>query len=189
MKKTTRIAGLAALIAMTGALLAPDAEAQRGRGFPLDYNGRANYGSHTLTSGFTPDPWGFPITAGGGTSAVDVSTLGLSDAASGQPCGRSFVTRRPDFHFTFRAGSSFSLVRFYVVTANGADATLLINQPNTQWRCNDDHGHSEWGNNLMPTIDFTNPASGRYDIWVGTFDASSHNPGTLFVTELQSNHP
>lgn len=186
MNTMSRLAGLAALVALSGALLAPDAEAQRN---PLDYNARANYGGGTLRTGFTPDPWGFPLTAGGGRNAVDVSTLGLTDSVTGQPCGRSFVTRRPDFHFTFQAGSSFNLVRFYVVTANGADATLLINQPNTQWRCNDDHGHADWGNNLMPAIDFNRPASGRYDIWVGTFDASSHNPATLFVTELDSNHP
>jgi hypothetical protein len=155
----------------------------------LDYNARANFGGGTLRTGFTPDPWGFPLTAGGGAQGIDVSTLGITDAVSGQACGRSFVTRRPDFHFTFQAGQRFPMVRFYVVTANGADATLLINQPNTQWRCNDDHGHSNWGNNLMPAIDFTNPASGRYDIWVGTYDASRRNPATLFVTELDSNHP
>ena len=188
---TTRIAGLAAMVALSGALLSPAAEAQRGRGFPLDYNARANYGGGRLRTGFTPDPWGFPLTAGGGTNAVDVSTLGLTDAVTGQACGRSFVTRRPDFHFTFQAGSSFNLVRFYVVTANGADATLLINQPNTQWRCNDDHGRGGegWANALMPAIDFTRPPTGRYDIWVGTYDASSHNPATLFDTELDSNHP
>jgi hypothetical protein len=189
MNKSSCLAGLAAVVALSGALVSMNAHAQnRGRS-PLDYNARANYGGGTLRTGFTPDPWAFPLTAGGGSNAVEVSTLGLTDAVSGQPCGRSFVTRRPDFHFTFQAGSNFALVRFYVVTTNGADATLLINQPNTQWRCNDDHGHADWGNALMPAIDFESPASGRYDIWVGTFDASSHNPAQLFVTELQSNHP
>jgi hypothetical protein len=167
----------------------PPAGAQRRARFPLDYNARANFGGGNLRTGFTPDPWGFRLSAGGGRDAIDVSTLGLTDIATSAPCGRSFVTRRPDFHFTFQAGSSFELVRFYVVTSNGADATLLINQPDTNWRCNDDHGHSDWANSLMPTIDFRNPTSGRYDIWVGTYDASSRNPATLFVTELDSNHP
>jgi hypothetical protein len=155
----------------------------------LDYNARANAGGGTLRTGFTPDPWAFPLSAGGGRDPIDVSTLGLTDSESQAACTRSFVTRRPDFHFTFQAGSSFQLVRFYVVTQNGADATLLINQPDTRWRCNDDHGHSDWGNSLMPAIDFHNPQSGRYDIWVGTYDASSRNPARLFVTELDSNHP
>src|SRR5690242_18946789 len=73
----------------------------------LDYNARANYGGDTLRSGFTPDPWGFPLSAGGGRDAIDVSTLGLSDSESHPQCSRSFVTRFPDFHFTFQAGSTF----------------------------------------------------------------------------------
>ncbi|HEY8427989.1 MAG TPA: hypothetical protein VIL20_06420 [Sandaracinaceae bacterium] len=181
--------GLGVLVAAAIGVAAPTAGAQRGRGFPLDYNARANHGGHTLRSGFVPDPWPFRLTAGGGRDAVNVADLGLVDAVTRQPCTRSFVTRRPDFHFTFEAGSSFRFVRFYVVTENGADATLLINQPDTTWRCNDDHGHSNWGNPLMPSIDIRNPVSGRYDIWVGTYDASSRNPATLYVTELESNHP
>lgn len=172
-----------------GLAITEGAGAQRRGRFPLDYNARANYGSHTLRTGFTPDPWGFRITAGGGRNPVDVATLGLADSTTGQACGRSYVTRRPDFHFTFRAGTTFQLVRFYVTTDTGADATLLINQPDTRWRCNDDHGNSAWGNRLMPVINFTNPAAGRYDIWVGTYDATARNPATLFVTELDSNHP
>ena len=178
-----------AAIMIGGALLAaPDADAQR-RPRGLNYNARPTYGRYTLRTGFTPDPWGFPITAGGGRNPIDVATLGITDSATGQACGQSFVTRNPDFKFTFQAGSQFALVRFYVVTQNNADATLVINQPDTRWRCNDDHGQSGWGNRLAPSIDFNNPQSGRYDIWVGSYDRTSRNPGTLFVTELQNNHP
>jgi len=155
----------------------------------LNYNAPSNFGGGALTTGFSPDPWGFHLTAGGGSDGIDVSTLGIRDETSCQPCSRSFVTRRPDFHFTFEAGQVFEMVRFYVVTDNAADATLLINTPNTAWRCNDDHGHADWGNSLMPAIDFHSPPSGRYDIWVGTFDRSAHNPATLYVTEINGNHP
>jgi hypothetical protein len=178
------VAALAAAIATPGLVGAQHVP-------PLDYNARPNFGGGNLRTGFTPDPWGFPLTAGGGRNAVNVADLGITDAATGQRCGRSFVTRRPDFNFTFQGGSSFPMVRFYVITSNGADATLLINQPDTRWRCNDDHGRASdgWGNPLMPAIDFRNPASGRYDIWVGTYDASSRNPANLYVTELDGNHP
>ncbi len=155
----------------------------------LDFNARANFGGGALTTGFTPDPWPFPLTAGGGRNPVDVATLNIVDAESGAACTRAFATRRPDFHFTFTAGTTFPLLRFYVVTNNGADATLLINQPNTQWRCNDDHHREGWTQPLMPAIDFHNPAPGRYDIWVGSYDQSRSNPARLFVTELDSNHP
>ncbi len=174
----------------SAAMLMPVHTTAQGRN-PLRISARANFGGGRLTTGFTPDPWSFPLTAGGGATGIDVSGLGLTDSESHQSCGRAFVTRNPDFHFTFVAGQSFPMVRFYVVTDNGADATLLINQPNGQWRCNDDHGHSEWGaeHHLMPAIDFHNPQSGRYDIFVGSYDNSSHNPAHLFVTEVDSNHP
>ena len=155
----------------------------------LDFNARANFGGGRLTTGFTPDPWTFPLTAGGGRNPVNVLDLGIRDSVSGEQCGRSFVTRRPDFHFNFTAGTTFPLLRFYVLTQNNSDATLVINEPNGHWRCNDDHHRDGWGNNLMPVIDFANPPAGRYDIWVGTYDASSHNPAILHVTELDSNHP
>lgn len=155
----------------------------------LDYNARANFGGGALRTGFTPDPWPFPLSAGGGRNPIDVSSLNIRDAVSGDACTRSNVTRRPDFHFTFAAGTTFPLLRFYVVTANAADATLLINGANGEWRCNDDHHHEGWGNNLMPVVDFHNPPPGRYDIWVGSYDASHGNQAQLFVTELDSNHP
>jgi hypothetical protein len=67
---------------------------------------------------------------------------------------------------------------------DNVDAMLLINDPNGNWRCNDDsHG------GLQPTVDFVNPISGQYDIWVGTYTASSGNPGALMITELEGNHP
>ncbi len=155
----------------------------------LDFNARANFGGGRLTTGFTPDPWAFPLTAGGGRNPVNVEDLHIRDHVSGEACSRSFVTRRPDFHFNFTAGTTFPLLRFYVITQNNSDATLVINEPGGQWRCNDDHHHEGWGNSLMPVIDFANPVAGRYDIWVGTYDASSHNPAALNVTELDTNHP
>jgi hypothetical protein len=154
----------------------------------LNYNDPSNFGGGELTSGFEPDPWGFPLTAGGGSNPVDIATLGLLDDTTGEACGRAYVTRKPDFHFTFGAGD-YTLVRFYVVTENGADATLLINDPSGRWRCNDDHENPDWGNERAPVIDFTSPETGRYDIWVGSYDQSAHNPATLFVTELFENHP
>lgn len=155
----------------------------------LDPNAESNFGGDRLVTGFTPDPWGFHLTAGGGSNPIDVSTLAIVDARSGARCTRAMVTRRPDFHFSFQAGMTFSMVRFYVVTENNADATMLINQPDGRWRCNDDHAHSGWGHGTMPVLDFDAPQTGRYDIWVGSYDASAHNPATLYVTELERNHP
>jgi hypothetical protein len=131
-----------------------------------------------------PDPAAYSLTAGGGRDPVNVASLGLYDQATGMPCGQAFITRSPDFRFFFTPGSSFNFLRMYVQTHNGADATLLVNQPDTSWRCNDD----SFGT-LMPSIDFSYPMSGQYDVWVGTYDASSHNPATFYITELDYNRP
>jgi hypothetical protein len=155
----------------------------------LNFNDPSNFGGGELTSGFSPDPWGFPLTAGGGSDPVNVATLGLIDEDGGEACGQAYVARKPDFHFTFQAGQ-YPLVRFYVVTENGADATLLINDPSGRWRCNDDHPVRDgWGNERMPSVDFAFPETGRYDIWVGSYDQTAHNPAQLFVTEIDQNHP
>jgi hypothetical protein len=165
--------GLAALIALATTTV----NAQ-------DWRREPTFGATYLQSGFLPDPATYSLTAGGGANPVNVADLNISDAQSGQRCGQSFIARSPDFRFYFQEGSSFNFLRFYVVTHNGADATLLVNMPNTQWRCNDD----SFGT-LMPSLDFNNPPSGQYDIWVGTWDASSHNPATFYITELQQNTP
>ncbi|MBI5488105.1 MAG: hypothetical protein HY905_12300 [Deltaproteobacteria bacterium] len=155
----------------------------------LNFNEDANFGGGELVSGFEPDPWAFPLTAGGGRDFIDIKTLGLIDEESGEPCGQAYVTRKPDFHFTLTDAGQYPLVRFWVVTDNEADATLLINDPSGRWRCNDDHGHADWGVERAPAVDFYAPESGRYDIWVGTYEQSAHNPANLYVTELESNHP
>jgi hypothetical protein len=175
------LGALLALAAVVWQVAPGDSSAQR----RLNLNGRPNYGTHGLRTGFTPDPWPFRITAGGGRNPVSLADLGIAG------CPQGFVTPQPDFRFNFGAGQSFNLLRFYVITHNQADAVLLINEPNGTYRCNDDHGHSEWGdgNRLMPAIDYNNPPAGRYDIWVGTYQPSARNPGTLYVTELDSNHP
>ena len=140
------------------------------------------FGAIDLVSGFAPDPWAHEITAGGGSNPQNVAELGYTDSHDGSRCV-GYVTRSPDFRFNYVAGE-FPFLRFYVRMSNNADAMLLINDPNGQWRCNDDaHG------TLMPALDFRNPVSGQYDLWIGTYDASSGNPGHLMITELESNHP
>lgn len=163
----------------------------RGNAACVDANAaRTNFGCRggraacDIRTGFTPDPMKFRLSAGGGRDPIDVSTLGLHDARDNSACGRSFITPRPDFRFTFAAGDRFPLMRFYVITRNGADATLLVNTPDARWRCNDD----SYGGR-MPTIDFANPQPGRYDVWVGTYEGSRRNPATFHVTELDANHP
>ena len=49
------------------------------------------------------------------------------------------------------------------------DPTLVINDANGNWVCNDD---SNGG--LNAEVVFTRPASGVYDVWVGSFGSQTH---------------
>jgi hypothetical protein len=131
----------------------------------------SNFGRHTLRGGFVPDPFTTRITSGGN---LDASNLGLA------PGCRGFVTRQPDYILDYENAADF--LRFYATA--GGDTTLVINDANGRWHCNDDsHG------GLNPTVDISNPPSGQYDIWVGSYRANENIRSTLHVTELRSNHP
>lgn len=136
----------------------------------------STYGDYTLNQGFLPDPVTYPATSGG---PVDVF------AQLGGVCN-GFAAQAPDFQFTYNG--SASLFRFYFVTDNAsADTTLIINDPNGTWHCNDDAGLGvNWRN---PMIDFTPGIWGVYDVWIGSLNSGQGWSGTLYVTELGGNTP
>lgn len=123
-----------------------------------------------LSAAFTDDPRTKDMRSGG---SIDVSYLGGD-------C-RGFATEAPDYKVSYTSGL-MSMLRFYFVASG--DTTLIINDPDGAWHCSDD----TYGTR-NPTIDFSPPISGRYDIWIGSFTSGDTVPGTLFITELDSNHP
>lgn len=136
----------------------------------LNFSLPPNYGSTTLVSGFVPDPFTVGITSGG---SVNVGYLG------GGCTG--FATAAPDFSVFYTSGA-FPTLRFYFV--GSGDSTMVINSPSGSYFCSDD----SFGT-LNPTIDFSSPSSGRYDVWIGSFGISQFISGTLNVTESTGNHP
>ncbi len=128
------------------------------------------YGSTALTSGFVPDPYTVGITGGG---PVNVAYLG--GGCSG------YATSAPSFSLNYTSGA-FPLLRFYFI--GGADSTMVINTPSGSYFCVDD----SFGT-LNPTIDFNSPSSGRYDIWISSFNPGASVAGTLYITESSGNHP
>ena len=134
-----------------------------GGGGEVDISLTPNYGTETLSAGFTPDPWTKSIMAGGSIAA--------STAKSG--CEGS-VSAAPDIQIFYEAGDADLTFR---VSASD-DTTLLVNTPNGRFYCDDDGAGG-----LDPKIVITNPQSGRYDIWVGTY-SSEMVQSTLQVTEL-----
>lgn len=132
-----------------------------------DYSLPPAYGSYTLASGFTPDPFEVRVVAGGNNSA--------SDWSGGQCAG--FVADAPDVRLMFQGGSFPEL---YFSAHSDADTTLVINGPDGQWFCDDDSGNGA----LNPLVRMA-PISGQYDIWVGTYGSSTSN-AVLSISELYS---
>ncbi len=121
---------------------------------------KPTFGAVTLKAGFLPDPFTKNLIAGG---AIETKLGGV----------RAKVANAPDFKLYYTAGG-FPLT-FRVDSK--ADTTLLINLPDGTWVANDDADGT-----LNPRITISNPQSGRYDIWVGTFGGGTP-PAQLIITE------
>lgn len=138
-----------------------------GAAFAQDFNASPTYGSISLNAGFTPDPYSVNLQSGGSIDA---------QSALGGSC-RGFIASAPDFSLNYGAGS-FPLI---ISATAGADIALVVNDANGSWYCDDDSG-----GNLNPALHFSNPSSGRYDIWVATYGNSSLQPATLHISEVSS---
>jgi hypothetical protein len=149
-----RLAVRLLVIGAVACLYASRAEAQ------INPNQQPTYGSVTLKSGFTPDPFSKQVVAGG----PNETKLGGVKA---------FVANAPDFQLNYAAGS----LPLTIHVESDADTTLLINLPDGTWVADDDSGGK-----LNPLLRFAQPQSGRYDIYVGTV-GRGNPPAMLFITE------
>lgn len=157
MKKTI------ALTAMAAIAFAPGVSFAQKNGARPDFTLDPNYGEVSLEAGFTPDPWTKSILAGGSVPA--------SSARSG--CEGS-VSAAPDLQLQYEAGEFDLTVRALA----SEDTTLLVNTPSGQWLCDDDSG-----GDLNPKVLISDPQSGRYDIWLGTY-GNDMVQSTLEISEL-----
>jgi hypothetical protein len=132
----------------------------------LDFSAPPNFGSVQLAPGFTPDPHAVEILSGG---VVDVFGTLAEDGCAG------YATQAPDFSLEWTADGG-SLLRILVVAED--DTTLIVNDPFGGWSCNDDT------DSFNPMVEFQNPTSGRYDIWIGSYESTAFVEGTLYITEL-----
>jgi hypothetical protein len=132
-----------------------------------DIGAAATYQEIELDSGFSGDPRVISVRAGG---SIDASRLG-------SPCS-GFIAGPPDVRLTYDAGS----LPLIISVAAASDTTLVVNAPDGRWYCDDDSGEAP----LNPMVRFNNPASGRYEIWVGTFSDTASQPARLHISELSS---
>lgn len=133
-----------------------------------DPNLASLFGTIELQTGFTPDPHESTLAAGG---RFDLTTVGYS----------GFVASPPDINLSYTAGDTYDLI-IKVRGNSGEDTVLLINTPDGQWHFNDDY------ENLDPGIEFPNPQTGVYNIWIGTYSGGTTR-ATIMITEtLRSNN-
>lgn len=128
----------------------------------IDPSLTAYFGEVYLDAGFTPDPHRISITAGG---SINTSTAATD-------C-RGQVSAAPDYQITYRAGSLPLSIR----TDSSTDTTLLVSGPRGEWYCDDDSAGSR-----NAEVRLVKPASGVYDIWVGTYGGGTAS-ADLIVTE------
>lgn len=133
-----------------------------------DWSLNPSYGSVSLVSGFSPDPYLISLQSGGSINA---------SRSIGGSC-RGYVANAPDFRLQYRAGNVLPLI---ISVASNADTTLVINAPDGRWYCDDDGGQG-----LNPSLRWNAPMSGQYDIYVGTYGNASYQNATLSISELSS---
>jgi len=96
-------------------------------------------------------PFTYEVVAGG--------TIDLSDCDEFDATG--FVISTPDFSMNYDQNQDYELE----IRANGdCDVVLLVNDSSGNWHFSDDDGDG-----FDSLLRLTNPTTGRYDVWVGTY--------------------
>lgn len=112
------------------------------------------FGTIELETGFTPDPHEFEFVAGGELGLGDMGYVG-------------YVAESPDYDLVYEAGDEYPLVISAELVENYSEGEifLLVNTPDENW-------YYDWHDGRKPIIQFDNPQSGYYNIWVGTLTGS-----------------
>lgn len=131
----------------------------------LEWEATPTYGTVNLNSGFQPDPYVTALTAGGSRSASE----------AGPNCS-GFVSGTPDLDLNYQAGQ----YKLSIFVESAADTTLVVYDAAGNWHCNDDFSTAGGTN---PGIQWSNPPSGNYNIWVGTYASGNLPEATLKISE------
>jgi len=132
-----------------------------------NFNANPTYGTVSLRSGYTPDPWVRNLQAGGSLAASRISSN----------C-RGFIANAPDVRLVYSSGNYPQIIS----VDSSVDTTLVVNAPDGRWYCDDDGGVR----GLNPSIRFNSPRSGRYEIWVGTYRSGHLPQARLHISEVGS---
>jgi hypothetical protein len=131
----------------------------------IDLSAEPYFGSVSLSSGFSGDPYTVSLSAGGANPASNVAA-GCAGMVGGPP----------DFNLMYTPGG----LPLYISASSGDDLTLLVNGPDGSWYCDDDSGAGP----LDPGLSWSKPQSGTYNIWVGRLSTSDLVDATLYISEI-----
>ncbi|CUS49174.1 MAG: putative trypsin-like serine protease [Idiomarinaceae bacterium HL-53] len=140
----------------------------------FNLNGEPHFGTVALEAGFLPDPHTVTVTAGG---SVNVSAQDIGNCMG-------YAASAPDVRLQW-SGNNGPLFMYFVAATTGDDTTLVINDPNGNWYCNDDAGSGT----LNPGFAFKMAPNGVYDIWIGTYTSGQWVEGTLHLSETSQQVP
>ena len=133
----------------------------------LDPDAGPLFGSTSLESGFSPDPYSVDVEAGGGVDTTDSSPA----------CG--YTSYHPAFVLDWEVGDvPQSFLRIFFTPDDEADTTLLVHTPDGEWLCEEDS-----------VLDVPSASPGEYAIWVGTREDGTPAEGSLFITRSEDVTP
>ncbi len=118
-----------------------------------------NYGTITVGSG---DTYASASILSGGSRSI---SRHLSNC-------RGYATHAPDIQ-VYISQNGYSAVTFNF-TASSGDTTMVVRAPGNRWYCDDDSGGS-----LNPRVYLTSPASGYYQVWIGSYSSGNNHRGTF----------
>ena len=135
-----------------------------------DWAAQPRYGTVQLIAGFGLEP-----ETGTDPHVVQVEAGGENrNAIEGNGC-EGYISAAPLVDVLYEAGP----YKLFIYAEAKNDLILLINQPDGSWICDDDAGEGDY-----PAIVLNAPQSGRYNVWVGTFQREPVE-AKLFVTEVR----
>jgi serine protease Do len=133
--------------------------------FP-DWRAQPRYTTLNLQVGFEPDPREVAVEAGGDREATGITP----------DCVGWIDFSRPDVDLNYAPGQG--QYPLYISAVSNADTTIVVNDPQGNWHCNDDL------DGLNPGIVFQRPLHGNYNIWVGTLDRGQPQRATVRISEV-----
>lgn len=123
-------------------------------------------------------PGGGPLTA----RVTAAGKLPAPELATGEVLCGGLITVAPSYAFEW-SGQARALG---VMFEGDGDATVIVRTPDGQFLCADD---ADGKNNLNPLVIASNPATGRYLVWVGRVDPAKPVTGKLTVASTADLKP